>query len=145
MKFGDAEVKFGDNDQQSAGVPRLPGRFASAVTNPLSPSDLMISSKGSAVSDQEPGVASTIAFARINRLPLLHWLIAAINDLLVGNAPTQHRPAGMLLECGRFVAAGSEIWTHDWYGHGRRCLLARCADAASAEELAVRLNRLLRP
>ncbi len=139
-------MECGDPDeQQSAGMMPVPERVACATTNPLSPSDLMISSTGSAASDKEPGVVSTIALARINRLPLLHWLIAAINDLLVGNAPSQPRPAGMLLECGRFVAAGSEVWAHDWYGHGRRCLLARCADAASAEELAVRLNRLLRP
>ena len=123
----------------------LPERLAQATTNPLSPSDLMMSSEGSATSGLEPGIASTIALARINRLPLLHWLVAAINGVLVGEAPTQPRPAGTLLECGRFVAAGSEVWAHDWYGHGRRCLLARCAGAASAEELAVRLNRLLRP
>jgi hypothetical protein len=123
----------------------LPERLAQATTNPLSPSDLMISSEGSATSGLEPGIASTIALARINRLPLLQWLVAAINGVLVGEAPTQPRPVGTLLECGRFVAAGTEVWAHDWYGHGRRCMLARCADAASAGELAVRLNRLLRP
>ncbi len=123
----------------------LPERVASVTTNPLSPSDLMIAYQGSEATGHEPGSASTIALARINRLPLLQWLVAAINGVLVGEAPTQPRPAGTLLECGRFVAAGSEVWAHDWYGHGRRCLLARCADAAVAEELAVRLNRLLRP
>ena len=138
-------MEAGNHEQQSAGMMPLPERCASAVTNPLSPSDLMISSKGSAAGEQVPGVASTIALARINRLPLLHWLIAAINGMLAGDSPVQPRPAGILLECGRFVAVGSEVWAHDWYGHGRRCLLARCADAASAEELAVRLNRLLRP
>ncbi len=95
-------------------------RLACATTNPLSPSDLMISTIGSAPAGQEPGVASTIALARINRLPLLHWLLAAINGVLVGEAPAQPRPAGTLLECGRFVAAGSEVWAHDWYGHGQR-------------------------
>ena len=137
-------MEAGTPEHQSLAMMPLPERLASAVTNPLSPSDLMISSKGSAASDQEPAVASTIALARINRLPLLHWLIAAINGMLAGDVPVQPRPAGTLLECGRFVAAGSEVWAHDWYGHGR-CLLARCADAAMAEELAVRLNRLLRP
>ena len=138
-------MEAGNHEQQSAGMMPLPERLASALTNPLSPSDLMISSTGSAVGEQAVGVASTIALARINRLPLLHWLIAAINDLLVGNAPSQPRPAGTLLECGRFVAAGSEVWAHDWYGHGRRCLVARCADAGGAGELADLLNSLLRP
>ena len=138
-------MEAGNHDQQSAGMMPLPERCASAVTNPLSPSDLMISSTGSAVVGQEPGSASTIALARINRLPLLHWLIAAINGVLHGEMPAEPRPTGILIECGRFVAAGTELWAYDWYGHGRRCLLARCADAASAEELAVRLNRLLRP
>ena len=133
------------DDQQRAAMMPLPERLAQATTNPLSPSDLMISSEGSGTSGLEPGIASTIALARINRLPLLHWLLAAINGVLVGEAPTQPRPVGTLLECGRFVAAGSEVWAHDWYGHGHRCLLARSADPATAEELATRLNRLLRP
>ncbi len=90
-------------------------------------------------------LARTIALARINRLPLLHWLLAAINGVLQGEFPTEPRPTGTLLECGRFVAAGSEVWAHDWYGHGRRCLVARSAGPATAEELATRLNRLLRP
>ena len=123
----------------------LPERLACATTNPLSPSDLMISSEGSGTSGLEPGIASTIALARINRLQLLQWLLAAINGMLAGEVPAQPRPVGTLLECGRFVAAGSEVWAHDWYGHGRRCLLARSADLGSAEELATRLNRLLRP
>ena len=123
----------------------LPERCASAATNPLSPSDLMISSEGSATSGLEPGIASTIALARINRLPLLQWLVAAINGVLVGEAPTQPRPVGTLLECGRFVAASNEVWAHDWYGHGHRCLVARSADPATAEELVTRLNRVLRP
>ena len=123
----------------------LPERLACATTNPLSPSDLMISSEGSGTSGLEPGIASTIALARINRLPLLQWLVTAINGMLAGEAPAQPRPAGTLLECGRFVAAGSEVWAHDWYGHGQRCLLVRCADVACAEDLAMRLNRLLRP
>ena len=136
----------GDNrDLQRAAMMPVPERLACATTNPLSPSDLMISSEGSATSGIEPGIASTIALARINRLPLLHWLVAAINDTLVGESPTQPRPVGTLLECGRFVAAGDEVWAHDWYGHGHRCLLARSADRATAEELATRLNRLLRP
>ena len=136
----------GDNrDQQSAAMMPLPDRLARATTNPLSPSDLMISSTGSDLSGHDPRIASTIALARINRLPLLHWLVAAINGVLVGEAPTQPRPVGTLLECGRFVAAGSEVWAHDWYGHGHRCLLARSADPATAEEFATRLNRLLRP
>ena len=123
----------------------LPEPFARATTNPLSPSDLMIFSTSSGAGGTEPGIASTIALARINRLPLLHWLIAAINGVLQGEFPTQPRPVGTLLECGRFVAAGSEVWAHDWYGHGHRCLLARSADPATAEELATRLNRLLWP
>ena len=118
---------------------------AQATTNPMSPSDLMIASTVSAPSGQEPEGASTIALARINRLPLLHWLLAAINGALAGEVPSQPRPPGTLLECGRFMASGSEVWAHDWYGHGRRCLLARCVDATGAEELATRLNRLLRP
>ena len=133
------------HDQQGAAMMPLPERLAQAMTNPLSPSDLMISSTGSTAGEHDTGAGSTIALARVNRLLLLHWLVAAINGLLIGNAPTQPRPAGMLLECGRFVAAGSEVWAHDWYGHGRRCLLVRCADVASAEDLAMRLNRLLRP
>ena len=138
-------MEAGNHDQQSAGMMPLPERVASAVTNPLSPSDLMISSTGSVAGGQEPGSASTIALARINRLPLLHWLIAAINGVLHGEMPAEPRSTGILIECGRLVAAGTELWAYDWYGHGRRCLLARCADAASAEELAVRLNSLLRP
>ena len=136
----------GDNrDLQTAAIMPLPERLAQATTNPLSPSDLMISSEGSASSGLEPGSASTIALARINRLPLLQWLVAAINGVLVGEAPTQLRPVGTLLECGRFVAAGNEVWAHDWYGHGHRCLLARSVDPATAEKFATRLNRLLRP
>ena len=122
-----------------------PERLASATINPLSPSDLMISSTGDRAGAHETGAVSTIALARINRLPLLHWLLAAINGVLEGEAPAQPRPAGTLLECGRFVAAGSEVWAHDWYGHGRRCLVARCADAGGAAELARRLNAVLRP
>lgn len=118
---------------------------ATATTNALSPSDLMISSHSSAASGQEPDGASTIALARINRLQLLHWLISAINGLLVGEHPAQPRPGGMLLECGRFMVMGTDIWALDWYGYGRRCLLARCADAASAERLGAQLNTLLRP
>ncbi len=132
------------HDQHGAAMVPFPERVASATTNPLSPSDLMISSTGSGAGGTEPGIASTIALARINRLPLLHWLSAAINGVLQGEAPAQPRPTGTLLECGRFVAAGSEVWAHDWYGHGRRCLLARCADTATAQELATRLDRLLR-
>ncbi len=132
-------------EQQSSAMMPLPERLACATTNPLSPSDLMISSEGSAAIGNEPGIAMTIALARINRLPLLHWLVAAINGMLVGEEPAQPRPAGILLECGRFVAAGNEVWAHDWYGHGHRCLVARCADPGIAEELVTRLNRLLRP
>ena len=44
-----------------------PELVVSATTNPLSPSDLMISSTGSASAGQEPEIASTIALARINR------------------------------------------------------------------------------
>ena len=87
----------------------VPERLACATTNPLSPSDLMISSEGSATSGLEPGIASTIALARINRLPRLHWLVAAINGMLAGEVPAQPRPTGTLLECGRFAAAGSEV------------------------------------
>ncbi len=123
----------------------LPERLARATTNPLSPSDLMISSTGSGAGEHESGAASTIALARINRLPLLHWLLAAINGVLQGEVPAQPRPTGTLIECGRFVAAGSEVWAHDWYGHGRRCLVARCADAGGAAEVAGLLNVLLRP
>lgn len=133
------------HEQQSVAMMPLPERFASATTNPRSPSDLMISSTGSAGREQEPGVASTIALARINRLPLLHWLIAALNGTLSDEVAAQPRPLGILIESGRFVAAGSELWAHDWYGQGRRCLVARCADAATAEDLAARLNRVLLP
>jgi hypothetical protein len=134
-----------NNTQPSTAMMPLPERFARATTNPLSPSDLMISSIGSPPVGQEPAAASTIALARINRLPLLHWLIAAINGLLGGEGAVQPRPVGTLLECGRFLATGSEVWAHDWYGHGRRCLLARCPDVSAAEDLAKRLNRLLQP
>ncbi len=123
----------------------LPERFARATTNPLSPSDLMISSYGSGAGEHETGAASTIALARINRLPLLHWLVAAINSVLQGDVPTQPRPPGTLIECGRFAAAAYDVWAYDWYGNGRRCLVARCADAGSAAELAGVLNTLLRP
>ena len=133
------------HDQHGAAMVPFPERVASATTNPLSPSDLMISSTGSTAGEHETGAGSIIALARINRLPLLQWLLAAINGMLAGEVPAQPRPAGTLLECGRFVAAGSEVWAHDWYGHGQRCLLVRCADVACAEELAVHLNRLLRP
>ena len=123
----------------------VPERFARAAINPLSPSDLMISSTGGGAGEHETGAASMIALARINRLPLLHWLLAAINGVLQDEVPSQPRPVGTLLECGRFVAAGSEVWAHDWYGHGRRCIVARCADAGGAAELANLLNALLRP
>ncbi len=123
----------------------LPERLARATTNPLSPSDLMISPTGSAMSADEHGSASTIALARINRLPLLHWLLAGINGMLAGEVPAQPRPAGTLLECGRFVASECDVWAHDWYGHGRRCLVSRCSGPATAEEIATRLNALLRP
>lgn len=134
-----------NNTQPSTAMMPVPERFARATTNPLSPSDLMISLLGSPPVGQEPAAASTIALARINRLPLLHWLLAAINDALDGTAHVQPRPAGTLLECGRCVASGSDVWAFDWYGHGRRCLLARCPNMSTAEELASRLNRLLRP
>ena len=134
-----------NNEQRNIALIRLPERLASATVNPRSPSDLVISCEGSAASGPEGGVVSTIALARINRLPLLHWLIAAINGTLGGEAPGQQRPEGILIECGRFVAAGSEVWAHDWYGHGRRCLVARCADVAGAEVVASTLSRLLRP
>ncbi len=133
------------DDQQRAVMMPLPERLAQATTNPLSPSDLMISSTGSGASGTETGAASTIALARVNRLPLLHWLVGSINGMLAGEVPSQPRPTGTLLECGRFVAAGTEVWAHDWYGHGHRCLLARSVDPATAEEFATRLNRLLRP
>lgn len=132
-------------EQQSAAMMPPPERFASATTNSLSPSDLMISCTGPAPSTGAADSASTIALARINRLPLLHWLIAAINGMLVGEAPVPPRPVGMLLECGRFASTGNDVWAYDWYGHGRRCLVARMSDVASAEELSMRLNGLLRP
>ena len=134
-----------DHDQQDAAMMPLPERFATATTNPLSPSDLMIASESSEKSNHESRSASTIALARINRLPLLHWLIAAINGVLHGEAPAQPRPVGILIESGRFVADGTEVWAYDWYGHERRCLVARCPDAAAAEELGIRLNIVLRP
>ena len=132
------------HDQQRAAMMPLPEQFAQATINPLSPSDLMIASYGGGAREHETGAASTIALARINRLPLLHWLLAAINSVLQGEFPTELRPTGTLLECGRFVAAGSEVWAHDWYGHGRRCLVARCADAGGAAELVGLLNAVLR-
>ncbi len=139
-------MEANDYEQQSGAVMMpLPERFAQATTNPLSPSDLMISCQSSEARGDEPGSPSTIALARISRLPLLQWLVAAINGMLLGEVPSQPRPAGTLLECGRFVAAGSEVWAHDWYGHGRRCLIARGADTTTAEEIAGRLNALLRP
>jgi hypothetical protein len=132
-------------EQPSAAMMPPSERFASATTNSLSPSDLMISCTTPDSSAGAPDSVSTIALARINRLPLLHWLISAINGMFVGEAPVQPRPVGMLLECGRFASTGSDVWAYDWYGHGRRCLVARMADVASAEELALRLNALLRP
>ncbi len=122
-----------------------PERFARATTTPLSPSDLMITAQGADPCEQQAGSASTIPLARINSLSLLHWLVAAINGLLAGEEPVQPRPPGVLLECGRFEASGSEVWAYTWYTHERRCLLARCADAVTAEDLAARLNGLLRP
>lgn len=119
--------------------------FAQATTNPLSPSDLMIASTAPAPAGQESDIASTIALARINRLPLLHWMLAAVNSVLAGEEPAQARPAGIMLECGQFVTTGHDVWAHDWYGHGRRCLVARCVDVACAEKLRMCLNRLLRP
>jgi hypothetical protein len=131
------------HDQQSA--PMIPERFARATTTPLSPSDLMITMEGTDPREQQAGSASTIPLARINNLALLHWLVAAINGLLAGEESAQPRPPGVLLECGRFEASGDEVWAYAWYTHGRRCLLARCADAVTAEDLAARLNGLLRP
>ena len=118
--------------------------LARATINPLSPSDLMISSTGSGAGEHKTGAASTIALARINRLPLLHWLLAAINGVLQDEVPSQPRPPGTLIECGRFAAAAHEVWAYDWYGHGRRCLVARCADAGGAAELGSLLNAVLR-
>ena len=70
----------------------------------------MISRQGSEATGHEPGSAPIIALARVNRLPLLHWLVAAINGVLAGEIPAQPRPAGTLLECGRFMAAGNEYY-----------------------------------
>jgi len=99
----------GDTHEQQNTPIRPPERFASATTKPLSLSDPMITAQGSEPVEKEAGLASTIALARINRLPLLHWLVAAINGMLVGELPAQHRPSGVLLECGRFVASASEV------------------------------------
>ena len=56
-----------NQDPQSAAMMPVLELFAQATTNPLSPSDLMISSTVSVPAGQEPEGASTIALARINR------------------------------------------------------------------------------
>lgn len=82
-----SDMDVDNTTQPSTAMMPLPEHFARATINPLSPSDLMISSNSSEAITQEPGIAASIALARINRLPLLHWLIEAINGMLDGEMP----------------------------------------------------------
>ncbi len=81
--------------------------------------------------------------ARVSNLALVTWLVAALNATLAGAPVPQPRPAGTLIERGRLVAEGREVWARDWYGHGRGCLLACCPDEGSAAALAKQLETVL--
>ena len=119
---------------------------AHATTTPRSPSDVLIvagePARGPAPTAQVRQSAS-IAVARVSNLALVTWLVTALNATLAGTAVPHPRPVGLLIERGRFVAKGREVWAQDWYGHGRGCLLACCADEGSAATLAQQLETVL--
>ena len=121
--------------------------LARAVIPPSSPSDVLIvphaaGTMGAASADAEPP-RRTIALARVNQPALTTWLQAAINLVLAGQAPTQPRPNGILIEHGRFTPEDTRVWACDWYGRGKRVAVACCGDSDAARDLAHRLNRLL--
>ncbi len=120
--------------------------LAQATTSPRSPSDVLIVAGELARGPATPAEArdrTSVAVARANNLALVTWLVAALNATLAGAPVPQARPAGTLIERGRFVAEGCEVWAQDWYGHGRGCLLACCADEGSAATLAQQLEVVL--
>ena len=120
--------------------------LAQATTSPRSPSDVLIVAgelaRGPALTAQARHRTS-MAVARANNLALVTWLVAALNATLTGAPIPQARPAGTLIERGRFVAEGCEVWAQDWYGHGRGCLVMCCPDEGSAATLAQQLEAVL--
>ncbi len=120
--------------------------LAQATTSPRSPSDVLIVA-GEPARDRAPTAQvrhrTSVAVARANNLALVTWMVAALNATLAGAPVPQARPAGTLIERGRFVAEGCEVWAQDWYGHGRGCLLVRCPDEATAAALAQQLETVL--
>ena len=120
--------------------------LAQATTSPRSPSDVLIVAGGLA-RGAAPGPSArhrtSVAVARANNLALVTWLVAALNATLASAPVPQPRPAGTLIERGRFVAEGCEVWAQDWYGHGRGYLVVRCPDEATAAALAQQLETVL--
>ncbi len=121
--------------------------LARAVIPPSSPSDVLIVPHAAGTLGAAPVGAETprraIALARVNQPALTTWLQAAINLVLAGAAAVPPRPAGVLLERGRFEPEAEWVWARDWYGRGKRVVVARGEDQASARAVADRLNRLL--
>ena len=119
---------------------------AHATTTPRSPSDVLIVA-GAQARDPAPveqgRQAPSIAVARVSNLALVTWLVAALNATLAGTEVPTPRPPGTLIERGRFVAEGREVWARDWYGHGRGCLLVCCPDEGTAVALAQQLEAVL--
>ena len=120
--------------------------LAHATTSPRSPSDVLIVA-GAQARDPAPveqgRQAPSIAVARVSNLALVTWLVAALNATLAGTVVPTPRPAGTLIERGRFVAEGREVWARDWYGHGRGCLVTCYPDEGTAAALARQLEVVL--
>ena len=120
--------------------------LAQATTSPRSPSDVLIVA-GELARGAAPGPSArhrtSIAVARVSNLALVTWLVAALNATLAGAAVPKPRPAGTLIEQGRFVAEGGEVWARDWYGHGRGCLVTCYPDEGTAAALARQLEAVL--
>ena len=119
---------------------------AHATTSPRSPSDVLIVAGEPAhgpATTAEAQHRTSVAVARANHLALVTWLVAALNATLAGAPLPQPRPAGTLIERGRFVAEGNEVWARDWYDHGRGCVVMCCPDEGSAATLAQQLEAVL--
>ena len=120
--------------------------LAHATTSPRSPSDVLIVAGEPARGPTTTAKArqrTSIAVARVSNLALVTWLVAALNATLAGAAVPKPRPAGTLIEQGRFVAEGRAVWARDWYGHGRGCLVTCYPDEGTAAALAQQLEAVL--